>query len=119
MPHQRRKSGPYTANSSTTDVRKTVTATPAQYKRPAMTRRQTPSSAQKPGRVHREPSNEVWDNDERESFPQFWYGDTFPVCDAARLLLTLVLYSMTCEKQFVPYDEMFLYCSDTYVDDGP
>ncbi|KKP07656.1 hypothetical protein THAR02_00192 [Trichoderma harzianum] len=92
MPHhQRRKSGPYSANSSTTDVRKAVTATPTQYKRPAMTRRHTPSSAQKLGRGNREHNSEVWDNDERESFPQ---------------------YCMTCEKQFVPYDEMFLYCSD-------
>ncbi|PNP50927.1 hypothetical protein THARTR1_08548 [Trichoderma harzianum] len=91
MPHQRRKSGPYSANSSTTDVRKAVTATPTQYKRPTMTRRHTPSNAQKLGRGNREHSSEVWDNDERESFPQ---------------------YCMTCEKQFVPYDEMFLYCSD-------
>ncbi|KAH6610421.1 hypothetical protein Trco_000441 [Trichoderma cornu-damae] len=91
MPHQRRKSGPYTANSSTTDVRKAVTATPAQYKRPTMTRRHTPSGAQKPGRGHREHGDEVWDHDERESFPQF---------------------CMTCEKQFVPHGDMFLYCSD-------
>ncbi|KAL7798479.1 hypothetical protein V8C37DRAFT_204443 [Trichoderma ceciliae] len=91
MPHQRRKSGPYTANPSTTDARKTVTATPTQYKRPVMTRRHTPSSAQKLGRGHREHSNEIWDNDERESFPQF---------------------CMTCEKQFITHGEMFLYCSD-------
>ncbi|EHK47992.1 uncharacterized protein TrAtP1_000701 [Trichoderma atroviride] len=89
MPHQRRKSGPYSTHSSTTDVRKTVAATPAHYKRPAMTRRHTPSSAQKLGRGNRE-YTEVYEN-ERESFPQF---------------------CMTCEKQFIPHGEM-LYCSET------
>ncbi|KAL6891310.1 hypothetical protein HDV57DRAFT_291612 [Trichoderma longibrachiatum] len=91
MPHQRRKSGPYTAAASTTDVRKAVTATPAQYKRPAMTRRHTPSAAQKLGRGGRETDTEIWDNDERESFPQ---------------------YCMICEKEFHTHDELVLYCSD-------
>ncbi|UKZ80623.1 hypothetical protein TrVFT333_008386 [Trichoderma virens FT-333] len=100
MPHQRRKSGPYSANSSTTDVRKAVTATPTQYKRPAMTRRHTPSNAQKLGRGHREANSEVWDNDERESFPSIGMNTN------------IHLSCMTCEKQFVPHDEMFLYCSD-------
>lgn len=82
-----------------------------------MTRRHTPSNAQKLGRGNREHNSEVWDNDERESFPQYWYGHASPVCGAAKrpFSLTLVSYSMTCEKQFVPYDEMFLYCSDAYV----
>lgn len=38
-----------------------------------MTRRHTPSNAQKLGRGNREHNSEVWDNDERESFPQYWY----------------------------------------------
>lgn len=31
-------------------------------------------------------------------------------------VLTLdLVYSMTCEKQFIPHDDMGLYCSDKYV----
>lgn len=91
MHHHRRKSG----NTSMTDVRKTVGATDpsAKMRRPGMTRRHTPVNAQKLGRSHRERErdrHDSWD-DERESFPQF---------------------CMTCEKQFVPHDEKFLYCSD-------
>ncbi|PNY27919.1 Uncharacterized protein TCAP_02161 [Tolypocladium capitatum] len=92
MHHHRRKSG----NTSMTDVRKAVAATDpsTKHRRPAMARRHTPVSAQKLGRGHRERERdwqESWD-DERESFPQF---------------------CMTCEKQFVPHEEKFLYCSDT------
>ncbi|KAI3577095.1 hypothetical protein IWW34DRAFT_851437 [Fusarium oxysporum f. sp. albedinis] len=91
MHHSRKKSGHGLPNSSATDVRKAVTATdPAKYKRPVMTRRHTP---QKLGRSQREREREwteSWE-DERESFPQF---------------------CMTCEKQFIPHDDMFLYCSD-------
>lgn len=61
-----------------TDVRRAVTATDpsAKPRRPGMTRRHTPVSAQKLGRSHRERERErdwkeSWD-DERESFPQFW-----------------------------------------------
>lgn len=73
MHHSRKKSGHGLPNTSMTDVRKAVTATdPAKYKRPAMTRKQTP---QKLGRSQRERErewSESWE-DERESFPQFWY----------------------------------------------
>ncbi|KAL2881271.1 hypothetical protein SGCOL_003219 [Colletotrichum sp. CLE4] len=90
MHHSRRKSG----NTSMTE--KTVTATdPSRYgKRPStLTRRQTP---QKLGKNPRDREREreqqdSWD-DERESFPQF---------------------CMTCEKQFVPQDDRFLYCSES------
>ncbi|KAF4506881.1 hypothetical protein G6O67_006918 [Ophiocordyceps sinensis] len=92
MLHHRKKSG----NTSMTDVRKSVTATDpsAKHRRPAMTRRHTPASAQLLGRRHRERERDSQEglDDERESFPQF---------------------CMTCEKQFVPHDEKFLYCSDT------
>lgn len=63
-----------------TDVRKAVTATDpsTKFRRPGMTRRHTPVSAQKLGQSHRERERErdrhdAWD-DERESFPQFWYA---------------------------------------------
>ncbi|KAI9166793.1 hypothetical protein HJFPF1_02908 [Paramyrothecium foliicola] len=96
MYHQRRKSGHNSANSSTTDVRRTVTVSDlSRPKRPAMSlRRHTPASAQKLGRSQRDRERdwqESWDND-RESFPQF---------------------CMTCEKQFIPHDDMHLYCSET------
>ncbi|KAL3964532.1 hypothetical protein ACCO45_001536 [Purpureocillium lilacinum] len=91
MHHHRRKSG----NTSMTDVRKSVVATDPSTKlrRPGMARRHTPVNAQKLGRSHRERERDRHDScdDERESFPQF---------------------CMTCEKQFVPHDEKFLYCSD-------
>ncbi|EXF79597.1 hypothetical protein CFIO01_11362 [Colletotrichum fioriniae PJ7] len=90
MHHSRRKSG------NTSMMEKTVTATdPSRYgKRPStLTRRQTP---QKLGKNPRDREREreqqdSWD-DERESFPQF---------------------CMTCEKQFVPQDDRFLYCSES------
>ncbi|KAK2070358.1 hypothetical protein P8C59_004859 [Phyllachora maydis] len=60
-----------------------------------MTRRATPQTAQKLGKNprdrEREWEEERWFDEERESFPQF---------------------CMTCEKQFVPQDERFLYCSE-------
>jgi hypothetical protein len=56
-----------------------------------MARRHTPASAQKLGRSQRDRDREHW-YDERESFPQ---------------------YCMTCEKQFIPHDDMHLYCSDS------
>ena len=88
-----------------------------------MTRRQTPVSGQKLGRSHRERDRErhdTWD-DERESFPQFWYvmtpvGTAIPRVGATPAnMWCFLLHSMTCEKQFVPHDEKFLYCSDSYV----
>ncbi|KAG7118052.1 hypothetical protein HYQ45_015623 [Verticillium longisporum] len=78
-----------------TDVRRSVTATdPSRFKRPTtLSRRTTPnSSAQKLGRSPREREREWQDSyDERESFPQF---------------------CMACEKQFLPHDDKFLYCSE-------
>lgn len=100
MHHHRRKSGHGSANASMTDVRKAVTTSDpsVRYKtsRPApMTRRTTPQAAQKLGKNprdrEREWEEERWWEDERESFPQ---------------------YCMTCEKQFVPQDDKFLYCSE-------
>jgi hypothetical protein len=64
-------------------------------KRPVMSRKHTPVSAQKLGKSQRdrerEREREDILNDERESFPQ---------------------YCMTCEKQFVPYHDTHLYCSE-------
>ncbi|KAK1769269.1 hypothetical protein QBC33DRAFT_513492 [Phialemonium atrogriseum] len=83
-----------------TDVRKVVTVSDLSSKhkssRPApMTRKTTPQGGQKLGKSPRDREKE-WEedrffDDERESFPQF---------------------CMTCEKQFVPHDERFLYCSE-------
>lgn len=76
-----------------TDVRKSVTATdPSRPRRPGLSRKHTP---QKLGRSYREREREWHDasmDDERESFPQ---------------------YCMTCEKQFMQYDDKHLYCSET------
>lgn len=146
MPHQRRKSGHHSGNTSMTDVRKTVVASDNRYKRPTMSRRQTPVNAQMLGRSARDRErerewHESWE-DERESFPQFWYVCLVIVESSATLTpvfmagavpdasasltrrgdsnsqrpgLLTHLHSMTCEKQFVPRDEKFLYCSESYV----
>ncbi|CAI6088812.1 hypothetical protein V2G26_013772 [Clonostachys chloroleuca] len=90
MPHQRRKSG----GTSTSDMRKSVTVTDmTKHRRPGLSRRQTPVTGQKLGKSQREREREWHEafDDERESFPQF---------------------CMTCEKQFVPYDDKHLYCSE-------
>ncbi|KAH8782745.1 hypothetical protein F5883DRAFT_131115 [Diaporthe sp. PMI_573] len=99
MHHHRRKSGHGSANTSTTDVRKAVTvsdlSTRHKSTRPAMTRRTTPHKLGKNLREReRDMDDEYWLSveHERESFPQF---------------------CMTCEKQFVPQDEKFLYCSES------
>ncbi|KAK1586060.1 uncharacterized protein LY79DRAFT_580691 [Colletotrichum navitas] len=87
MHHTRRKSG----NTSMSE--KTVTASdPSRYgKRPStLTRRQTPQKLGKSPRDRERELQDSWD-DQRESFPQF---------------------CMTCEKQFVPQDANFLYCSE-------
>ncbi|GAB1320484.1 hypothetical protein MFIFM68171_10694 [Madurella fahalii] len=99
--HHRRKSGYASGNTSLTDVRKAVTASDLSYRKhssrsAAMTRRITPQTAPKLGKTSRDREKE-WDEDhwwdeERESFPQ---------------------YCMICEKQFVPTDDQFLYCSET------
>ncbi|RDA92959.1 hypothetical protein CP533_5531 [Ophiocordyceps camponoti-saundersi (nom. inval.)] len=78
------------------EVRRSVTATdPASFRhrRPGLSRRQTPANAQLLGRGgQRDWDRDGWQDDERESFPQFCMG---------------------CEKQFVPHNERFLYCSET------
>ncbi|KAI1378278.1 hypothetical protein F4677DRAFT_389662 [Hypoxylon crocopeplum] len=97
MHHSRRKSGHASTNSSTTDVRKAVTNSDlSKPRRPqTLTRKSTPQTVQKLGKNprdrEREWEEERWFDDERESFPQF---------------------CMTCEKQFTPQDEKFLYCSE-------
>jgi hypothetical protein len=72
MHHSRRKSGHGLPNTSSTDVRKTVTATESsKYKRPVMTRKQTPQKLGRSQRDRERENTESWE-DERESFPQFW-----------------------------------------------
>ncbi len=75
MHHHRRKSGHASGNSSMTDVRKSATTSSS---RPtAMTRRTTSQSAQKLGKSprdrEREWEEERWWDEERDSFPQYWY----------------------------------------------
>jgi len=83
-----------------TDVRKAVAASdtsPASRHKPAASAssRRAAATPQKLGKSprdrEREWEDERWWEEERESFPQ---------------------YCMTCEKQFVPQDERFLYCSE-------
>ncbi|KYK60012.1 hypothetical protein DCS_01146 [Drechmeria coniospora] len=116
MYHQRRRSG----NTSMTDVRRAVTVTDLSSKnrRPAASRKHTPVSGQKLGRSVRERERERQDSwaDERESFPQYW---SVPAPRSAVVVepcvadTSLSHSSMTCEKQFIPHDEWFLYCSET------
>jgi hypothetical protein len=122
MHHYRRKSGHTHPNTSMTDVRKAVTATDpsTRQKRPGMTRHHTPASAHKLGRNHREREREYHESweEERESFPQYWYAtDTRPTQPSYTDLCCAS--SMICEKQFVPHDERHLYCSETYVAGSP
>ncbi|KAI0024866.1 hypothetical protein F4780DRAFT_480566 [Xylariomycetidae sp. FL0641] len=97
MHHTRRKSGHASTNTSMTDVRKAVAAADlGRPKRPALSRKNTPQTLGKLGKNAREREREweeerCWEDD-RESFPQF---------------------CMTCEKQFIPQDARFLYCSET------
>ncbi|KAI1807935.1 hypothetical protein F4811DRAFT_376063 [Daldinia bambusicola] len=97
MHHSRRRSGHTSTNSSTTDVRKVgTTSDVSKPRRPqTLTRKSTPQTVLKLGKNprdrEREWEEERWFEDERESFPQF---------------------CMTCEKQFTPQDEKFLYCSE-------
>ncbi|CEJ89375.1 hypothetical protein VHEMI05220 [[Torrubiella] hemipterigena] len=96
MPHSRRKSGGYVSATSSDGNRKTVVASDfTRTVRTSVPRRYTPtsstsSSSQKISKMAK-PKAEVYD-DEAESFPQF---------------------CMTCEKQFVPIDDKFLYCSES------
>jgi hypothetical protein len=85
MHHQRRKSGQGSGNTSMTDVRKAVSAS-----RPSATRRTTPQSALKLGRNprdrERELEDELWWDEERESFPNYWY---VPLHQRLRFIITL------------------------------
>ncbi|KAH9887527.1 hypothetical protein F4778DRAFT_430932 [Xylariomycetidae sp. FL2044] len=97
MHHSRRKSGHVSTNTSLTDVRKaTVTSDQPRPRRPqTLSRKSTPNTVHKLGKNPRDREREWeedrWWEEERESFPQF---------------------CMTCEKQFIPQDDKFLYCSD-------
>ncbi|CAJ2509908.1 Uu.00g058080.m01.CDS01 [Anthostomella pinea] len=79
-----------------TDVRKAVTTSDvSRPKRPQTLSRKSTNTVLKLGKNPRDRERE-WEEersweDERESFPQ---------------------YCMTCEKQFIPQDEKFLYCSE-------
>ncbi len=79
MHHTRRKSGHGSTNTSLTDVRKAVTVSDlSKPRRPqTLARRQTPQTVQKLGKSPRvrekEWEEERWWEDDRESFPQFWY----------------------------------------------
>lgn len=78
MHHTRRKSGHGSTNTSQTDVRKAVTVSDlSRPRRPQLARRQTPQNVQKLGKSPRvrekEWEEERWWDDDRESFPQFWY----------------------------------------------
>lgn len=92
MHHQRRKSGHASGNSSMTDLRKaehkTTTSRPA-----PITRRTTPQVMQKLGKNPRDREREWEDerlfDEERESFPQYWYVSNFVFC----LLLSALLHS--------------------------
>lgn len=79
MHHSRRKSGHASTNSSTTDVRKAVTTSDlSKPRRPqTLSRKSTPQVVHKLGKNPRDRERE-WEEerffeDERESFPQFWY----------------------------------------------
>ncbi|KAK4225536.1 hypothetical protein QBC38DRAFT_258198 [Podospora fimiseda] len=94
MHHYRRKSGHAVGNTSTTDVRRAVTASdPYGYKKP--TRKVTPQSAPRLGKSprdrERDQDDDRWWDEEGESFPQ---------------------HCMVCGKQFVPVDTQSLYCTD-------
>lgn len=100
MHHHRRRSGHASGNTSMTDVRKAVTATDPYAKkhssRPSTSSRKiTPQSVPKLGRNPRDREKELdderWWDEERQSFPE---------------------YCMICEKQFVPFDDQSLYCSE-------
>jgi hypothetical protein len=79
MHHSRRKSGHGSTNSSMTDVRKAgSTADASRSRRPqTLTRKSTPQTLQKLGKSprnrEREWEQDQWSEEERESFPQYWY----------------------------------------------
>lgn len=93
-----------------TDVRKAVTASDLSYKkassRPAqMTRRTTPQSVPKLGKNPRDREREWeedrWWDEERESFPQYWYvvNTSLP---AALFFPWLCLYVSQLHRDFGP-----------------
>lgn len=82
MHHHRRRSGHASGNTSMTDVRKAVAATDPSYKkhssRPSTSSRKiTPQSAPKLGKNPRDREKELdderWWDEERQSFPEYWY----------------------------------------------
>lgn len=85
MHQHRRRSGHASGNPSLTDVRKAVSATDPSSKkyssRPTMSRRSTPQSLPKLGKNPREREKELdqerWWDEERESFPEYWYVTEF------------------------------------------
>lgn len=94
MYHQRRKSG----NTSTTDFRELSARSSSKASRPtAMTRRSSTQTSQKLGRSPRERERDWdedrWFEDERESFPQYWYVNMTPFL---ALLLQNASYGTFC-----------------------
>lgn len=85
MHHSRRKSGNGSTNTSLTDVRKAVTVSDlSKPRRPqTLSRKQTPQTALKLGKSpkvrEKEWEEERWFEDDRESFPQFWYVAKYSV----------------------------------------
>lgn len=82
MHHHRRRSGHASGNTSMTDVRKAVTATDPSAKKyssrpPLTTRKSNSGSVPKLGRNPRDREKELederWWDEERQSFPEYWY----------------------------------------------
>ncbi|SPN98501.1 uncharacterized protein DNG_01546 [Cephalotrichum gorgonifer] len=94
MHHSRRKSGPGSANTSMTDVRKAASSSQRPKASPAKKSRE---SSHRAGRSPKERERDYYeyadDEDGRDTFPQ---------------------YCMACEKQFLPTDDSCLYCSFAY-----
>lgn len=91
MHHHRRRSGHGSGNTSMTDVRKAVTATDPSYKkhssRPSTaTRKISPQTVPKLGRNPREREKDLdderWWDEERQSFPEYWYVVNHCLCFA-------------------------------------
>jgi hypothetical protein len=82
MHHSRRKSGHSSTNASMTDVRKAVTVSDlTKPRRPQTLSRRSTQTVPKLGKNPKDREREweeqrAWD-DERESFPQFWYVAAF------------------------------------------
>ena len=100
MHHSRRKSGHGSANTSMTDVRKAVANDASSTSRHKPSRKTTPQSAAKLGRSPRDRERDWeeerrWGDDERDSFPHYWYASLFHSFTLSlRLLLGLLLSSL-------------------------